>query len=604
MSYNPGQGHHVGARIPSGIAFFGTDATDPVYMANSSFIIDDVNSYLEVPKIKVDDGGTIGSQTTPDAMTIATNGDVTLSSDLSITGNLTVNGTTTTVNSTTVTIEDPIIILGSGSPTVDDNKDRGISFNYYNGTALKGFFGYDDSEEKFTFMTGVTISSEVVSGTVGTIKANLQGNVNGNASTATALASSQNFSLTGEVVATNVSFNGTGPVQLSTTLHESAISGQGEISATGVGDYMLIWDATSSDLKKISIDNFGAGNMNNFGIAGDTGTADITDGETITFAGSTGLDTSVTGNTVTYTLDISEYSTVAVGAGDSFLMLDNDGTTEQRSTVTQLGAYLAGDNITNTNGVLSVADSDIEAAIFTAANFVDSATIDFTVTAGASVTAVVKSTSIDGTHLASSVAGSGLVLTDKLHVGEGSLIDVTEDAVSVDLTEAAAATIANGDYLIFLDGGTAGAASKGSTVDLATLLAGTVTTTGIDSSGSTLAVQYDNSSINLNGSGQLQVKAGGVTEAMRVRTVASPSATGNITTDIVLASGGLSGITLTLPTAASGKMVIVKKTDSAAGTVTVLRNGSATIDGSTQKILYAQYESMTFVSDGTNWFIV
>lgn len=604
MSYNPGQGHHVGARIPSGIAFFGTDATDPVYMANSSFIIDDVNSYLEVPKIKVDDGGTIGSQTTPDAMTIATNGDVTLSSDLSITGNLTVNGTTTTVNSTTVTIEDPIIILGSGSPTVDDNKDRGISFNYYNGTALKGFFGYDDSEEKFTFMTGVTISSEVVSGTVGTIKANLQGNVNGNASTATALASSQNFSLTGEVVATNVSFNGTGPVQLSTTLHESAISGQGEISATGVGDYMLIWDATSSDLKKISIDNFGAGNMNNFGIAGDTGTADITDGETITFAGSTGLDTSVTGNTVTYTLDISEYSTVSVGAGDSFLMLDNDGATEQRSTVTQLGAYLAGDNITNTNGVLSVADSDIEAAIFTAANFVDSATIDFTVTAGASVTAVVKSASIDGTHLASSVAGSGLVLTDKLHVGEGSLIDVTEDAVSVDLTEAAAATIANGDYLIFLDGGAAGAASKGSTVDLATLLAGTVTTTGIDSSGSTLAVQYDNSSINLNGSGQLQVKAGGVTEAMRVRTVASPSATGNITTDIVLASGGLSGITLTLPTAASGKMVIVKKTDSAAGTVTVLRNGSATIDGSTQKILYAQYESMTFVSDGTNWFIV
>ena len=67
---------------------------------------------------------------------------------------------------------------------------------------------------------------------------------------------------------------------------------------------------------------------------------------------------------------------------------------------------------------------------------------------------------------------------------------------------------------------------------------------------------------------------------------------------------GAGGINVILPTVAAGKMVIVKKIDSQAGTVTVTRGGSATIDGSTQKILYAQYESMTFVSDGTNWFIV
>ena len=59
---------------------------------------------------------------------------------------------------------------------------------------------------------------------------------------------------------------------------------------------------------------------------------------------------------------------------------------------------------------------------------------------------------------------------------------------------------------------------------------------------------------------------------------------------------------LVLPS--SGKKVIVKKSDSAAGTVTISRNSTETIDGANTKILYYQYESMTFVSDGTNWFVV
>ncbi len=84
-----------------------------------------------------------------------------------IVGELTVNGTTTTVNSTTVTVDDPIITLGGDTaPTSDDNKDRGVAFRYYSGTAASvGFFGYDDSTGKFTFLTGATNTSEVFSGT-------------------------------------------------------------------------------------------------------------------------------------------------------------------------------------------------------------------------------------------------------------------------------------------------------------------------------------------------------------------------------------------------------------------------------------------------------
>ena len=86
-------------------------------------------------------------------------------------GDLTVNGTTTTVNSTTVTIDDPIFTLGGDTaPGSDDNKDRGIEFRYHNGSAAKvGFFGYDDSASKFTFIADASNSSEVFSGSAGDV---------------------------------------------------------------------------------------------------------------------------------------------------------------------------------------------------------------------------------------------------------------------------------------------------------------------------------------------------------------------------------------------------------------------------------------------------
>ena len=99
--------------------------------------------------------------------------DASVGGNLTVTGNLTINGTTTTVNSTTVTVDDPIITLGGDTaPTSDDNKDRGVEFRYHDGTNAKvGFFGYDDSTGKFAFLTGATNTSEVFSGTKGSIDA-------------------------------------------------------------------------------------------------------------------------------------------------------------------------------------------------------------------------------------------------------------------------------------------------------------------------------------------------------------------------------------------------------------------------------------------------
>jgi hypothetical protein len=132
-----------------------------------------------------DDGTTFGSLTNSSGELVVKSGSTPTTAmtfsgaNVTLAGNLTVNGTTTTVNSTTLTVDDPIITLGGDSaPGSDDNKDRGIEFRYHTGSAAKiGFFGFDDSAGKFTFIPDATNSSEVFSGSAGTIVADLEGTI-------------------------------------------------------------------------------------------------------------------------------------------------------------------------------------------------------------------------------------------------------------------------------------------------------------------------------------------------------------------------------------------------------------------------------------------
>lgn len=127
------------------------------------------------------DGSTPGTGVAGKAVVLDGTNSITNIGNLSTTGNLTVgnnlivNGSTVTVNSTTVTIDDPIFTLGGDTaPSVDDNKDRGIEFRYHDGVSAQlGFFGYDDSTGKFTFIPNATNTSEVFSGTKGEVDANV-----------------------------------------------------------------------------------------------------------------------------------------------------------------------------------------------------------------------------------------------------------------------------------------------------------------------------------------------------------------------------------------------------------------------------------------------
>jgi hypothetical protein len=76
---------------------------------------------------------------------------------------------------------------------------------------------------------------------------------------------------------------------------------------------------------------------------------------------------------------------------------------------------------------------------------------------------------------------------------------------------------------------------------------------------------------------------------------------------VILAAGGVLGITITLPLAAAnyGKVYVVKKVDAGAGAVIVSRSGADLIDGAASVGIITQYHSRTLVSDGVStWHLV
>ena len=115
----------------------------------------------------------IATETSGIAVTLGhSTSEVTVGDNLTVTGNLTVSGTTTTVNSTTVSVADPIFELGSSSS--DDNLDRGLKLKYNSSGAKIAFMGFDDSDGKFVMIPDATDTSSVFTGTIGTLKANIE----------------------------------------------------------------------------------------------------------------------------------------------------------------------------------------------------------------------------------------------------------------------------------------------------------------------------------------------------------------------------------------------------------------------------------------------
>ena len=209
-------------------------------------------------------GVSIASGEVAIGQSVGTSDNVTFN-NMTVSGNLTVSGTTTTINTETLTVDDNIIVLNNNA-TGTPSENAGIEIE--RGSSTNVTFLYDESADKWT------VGSETfVAGTFeGNLTGNVTGNVTGNADTATALATARNiggvsfdgtanidlpgvnttgnqntsgsaatlttarnFSLTGDVTASAVSFDGSGAVALATTIGAGAV------------DFAMIADTVDED---------------------------------------------------------------------------------------------------------------------------------------------------------------------------------------------------------------------------------------------------------------------------------------------------------------------------------------------------------------------
>ena len=92
------------------------------------------------------------------------------------------------------------------------------------------------------------------------------------------------------------------------------------------------------------------------------------------------------------------------------------------------------------------------------------------------------------------VNGSAIATSDTTYTA-GDLLDLDGTEFDVDLTEAGEAAIANGDYILFLDGGATGTHAKEAIADVATLFAGT----GLTATNSVIAVDSSQAITALTG---------------------------------------------------------------------------------------------------------
>ena len=126
--------------------------------------------------------------------------------DLTLSGDLTVNGTTTTVNTATLNVSDNIITLNN-DVTGTPSQDAGIEVE--RGTSSNVSLTWDESEDEWTF------------GSYNVKASSFEGSLTGNATTATALATSRTIGLSGDVSGSG-SFDGSGNLTISATVADDS----------------------------------------------------------------------------------------------------------------------------------------------------------------------------------------------------------------------------------------------------------------------------------------------------------------------------------------------------------------------------------------------
>ena len=334
---------------------------------------------------------------------------LTYGSDLTITGNLTVQGTTTAVNTVNTTIQDPLLVLAdgqtSGSPSVD------IGYVGLRGSQNSAAFVWKESQSEFvTALTTTDVGGTGLSNTTITVSsyANLH---TGNATV------QGTTSLVGNVVGTNTNF--TGNITGGNLLTPGLVSATGNIT----GGNLNTGGAFSSS------GNITGGNILTAGIMSSTGNA--THGNISTAGLVSAAGNILTGSNVVATANVIGGNITTAG------LISATGTITSAANViggniTTAGQVSATANVTGgnllTGGLVSATSTITSGANITGANILTAGLVSATgnVTGGNVITGGLISATgnIDGQNLRASgtVSASGNVLASGNVSATGNVI--------------------------------------------------------------------------------------------------------------------------------------------------------------------------------------
>ena len=316
--------------------------------------------------IDTDNGNTVSQGD----LTVA--GDVNAQSNLIVTGNLTVNGTTSTVNSTTVTIDDPVFTLGGDTaPASNDGKDRGIEFRYFDGSAKLGFFGFDRGTSEFAFMTSATNNSEVFSGTDGALRVGSV-HVTG-AGTSVDIDNNLNVDGTATVDGQIISqlAQGTAPFVVASTtkvnnLNADLLDGLNTSATDTTGNSVVVRSSGDFSANQITV-NSGAGSS--AGILGNASTADAwKTARTLTIDGVVDGSVSINGAsdpTLSVTFNDADITALAAQSGTGYMVRTAANTYAHRTFAVTASS---GITLTNADGISGNTTINVASASTNASN--------------------------------------------------------------------------------------------------------------------------------------------------------------------------------------------------------------------------------------------
>ena len=443
-------------------------------------------------------------------------------------------------------VEDPLIKLARGNSS--DAIDIGF-YGLYNDGADK-FAGLmrDASDSKFKLIHEMTSepSTTFTGGSSATLVAGtFEGALSGNATTATTLASAQNFAIgSGPVRAANVSFDGSGGVSLTSTIADDQITndmlanpgysfGDGTTPATFELGSALVFQGTSNELEVSR-----SSGTYTFGLPSSV--------SGLSSVSATSLAGELTGNASTATA-LATARTFEINAGP----IRAAAVSFQGTGNVQLTSTIADDEITNdmlANPGVTIGDGSNSETLALGGEFeikgttnevevvYSTSTNDFTIGLPSTITAAVSGNASTASALAAAVnvgITAGPVRAANVSFDGSGAVALTSTIANDTITDAMlAGSISNGNLAnssISLGGVSIALGATNATPAFDLQSATNYPAGGLigNVGDSQLSEDYlkvsevDGSSIEVNGSGNLQVKAVGVTNAMLAGSIAN-----------------------------------------------------------------------------------